>query len=318
MASERISVSAIIPTRNRPVILRRTLESLASQAAQPEEIILIDGSDDDSTYQLCGVQPVAGLGSEVRWVRASVLGAAAQRNQGVALATQSVIGFLDDDVLLEPECMVRIWRALQSDPELGGVSAMITNQRYQAPGRASRLVFRVLAGSSASTYAGRALGPAVTLLPEDRDDLPEVVTVEWLNLGCTLYRRDALPNPVFPTFFTGYSMGEDVMLSVNVGRSWRLANARTARIYHDSQPSEHKNDLVAFSSMELVNRHFLMTHTLGRRRLRDYGKLAIWELFQLTVRGIRQGVGRDFWRVLRGKVLGVREILAGDPAGRAT
>ena len=69
---------------------------------------------------------------------------------------------------------------------------MITNQQYHSPGRLSRFIYWLLDGSR-PTYAGRILGPAVNLLPEDRDDLGEVVPVDWLNLGCTLYRRDACP-----------------------------------------------------------------------------------------------------------------------------
>ena len=84
----------------------------------------------------------------------------------------SVIGFFDDDILFEPDCIARLWRALQSDAGLGGVNAMITNQRYQSPGRVSRMMFRWMAGRREASYAGRVLGPAVNLLPEDRDDLP--------------------------------------------------------------------------------------------------------------------------------------------------
>ena len=84
-----------------------------------------------------------------------------------------------------------MWRALHSDERIGGVNAMITNQRYQMPGRISRFVFHLIDGRPESSYAGGVLGPAVNLLPADRDDLPEVVPVEWLNTGarCTVGKR---------------------------------------------------------------------------------------------------------------------------------
>ena len=112
---------------------------------------------------------------------------------------------------------------------------MIVNQKYHPPGVISRAVFTLLNGHRALNFAGRVLGPAVNLLPEDRDDLPEVVPVEWLNTTCTLYRREVLPSPPFDAVFRGYSMMEDLTLSLRVGKGWRLANARTARIFHDSQ-----------------------------------------------------------------------------------
>ena len=133
---------------------------------------------------------------------------------------------------------------------------------------------------------------------------------EWLNTTCTLYRREALPQPPFPSNFTGYSLMEDLALSLTVGKHWKLANARTARIYHDSQSGSTRTMSVAVSGMELVNRHYVMTQGHARRGVRDYAKLALWELFQLAVCAhCRSAEVSDFWRELRGKLLGLCNIL---------
>jgi hypothetical protein len=153
-----------------------------------------------------------------------------------------------------------------------------------------------------SSFAGCVLGPAVNLLPEDREDLPEVVPVEWLNTTCTLYRREALPDPPFPEHFKGYSFMEDVTLSLTVGRRWKLANARTARIYHDSQTGSHKFDPELIAEMQVVNRHYVMTKVLGRSRISDYLKLLLFELFSLASI-LKLPAGRMvFGPTLRGKV----------------
>ncbi len=151
------------------------------------------------------------LNSKIIWQRANVTGAAAQRNAGRSHgATQPFVWFFDDDILFEPDCVQRLWSAIESDRQLGGVNAMITNQRYQSPGMISRLMFTLMNGGPEKSFAGKLIGPAINLLPEDRDDLPEVVPVEWLNTTCTIYRREALPSPPFESFFTGYSLMEDV------------------------------------------------------------------------------------------------------------
>src|SRR6266571_3582317 len=282
MSTEVLPMRVVIPTRDRAAALRRTLESLAGQSAQPAELTIVDASADGSTRSLCVEETIPSLSSTVSWCRADSVGAASQRNQGVIGCSHPVIGFMDDDILFEPECFQRLWRALQSNDRIGGVSAMITNQRYQTPGRVSRFVFHLMAGHEERSYAGRVLGPAVNLLPEDSDDLPEIVPVEWLNTGCTLYRREALPDPPFPDHFTGYSLMEDLTLSLTVGKRWKLANARPARIYHDSPPGSHKIDPQLVAEMELVNRHYVMTKVLGRSRISDYFKLALFELFSLA------------------------------------
>jgi glycosyltransferase involved in cell wall biosynthesis len=305
--------SAVIPTRDRAGALKRTLNSLRRQNAWPSQIIIVDASNDDASKLVATefANEVRRVRCEVTWSRATIKGAAVQRNQGVAMASFPVVGFFDDDILFEPDCIERLWQALLADPQLGAVNAMITNQSYQPPGFVSRMMFRAMAGKSEASYAGRLLGPAVNLLPEDRYDLPDVVPVEWLNLGCTFYRREALPDPPFSEQFVGYSMLEDVTLSLIVGRRRRLANVRTARIYHDSQPGSHKNDVVAVSRMELVNRHYVMTAILQRRHFRDYARLALWEWFQLTVCALRSRFGLHLWKTLWGKVLGTFDILIG-------
>jgi glycosyltransferase involved in cell wall biosynthesis len=311
MAVELVPLSIVIPTRDRAPVLQRTLESLASQSSQPAQIVCVDASKDEATRILCVERPISGLRTGLLWLAAQTFGAASQRNQGVTECQQPVIGFFDDDILFEPECLARLWRALHSDPYLGGVSAMITNQSYHEPGFVSRTMFRLMAGGSELSYAGRVFGPAVNLLPEDREDLPEVVSVDWLNSTCTLYRREALPFPPFPSHFSGYSMMEDLTLSLMVGKRWRLANARTARIFHDSQPGAHKSDPSALAEMELVNRHYVMTRVLSRRRWADFLRLVIWEIFQLAVAATQQKGRSSLHLVLIGKAKGLRRLVAG-------
>ncbi|MEM9512275.1 MAG: glycosyltransferase [Cyanobacteria bacterium P01_E01_bin.48] len=277
-----LPVSAIVPTRHRSVPLQTMLESMARQSAQPQETIVVDASDDNATKTLCAT-PIAGLRTEVKYYGAIARGAATQRNQAVGHAAHlEGILFLDDDITFEPDCLLRMWLALQRDPQLGGLNATITNCKYLPPGRFSGWLFRYLNGRSEKSYAGKCIGPVMNLLPEDRPDLPEVVPVEWINTTCALYRRVALPEPPFPKHFTGYSLMEDVTLSLMVGKQWRLANARTARIFHDSQPGDHKNNAAVLAKMDLVNRYYVMTRILERQTAEDHVKLVVQQLFGMA------------------------------------
>jgi glycosyltransferase involved in cell wall biosynthesis len=275
-----LPISALVATRNRHLPLSRMLDSLAQQSLYPAEMIVVDGSDNDETQKLCH-NKIANLNTTIIYYRATEIGAATQRNQAINYATNNVIWLLDDDIIFEQNCVEKMWQALQSDSQLGGVNAMITNQKYLPPGKISRHLFRLLHGRKESSYAGKCIGPALNLLPEDNPNLPEIVPVEWLNTTCVMYRREALPEPLFPPIFTGYSLLEDVTLSLTVGKKWQLANARTARIFHDSQPGDHKNNLGVLAKMDLVNRHYVMTEILNRTSLQDYIKLAIFQIFNV-------------------------------------
>ena len=109
-----LPISGVIPTRNRRVPLETAFRSLAQQSMQPREIIIVDASDSDETETLCR-EAISGLQSHIVYRRAVAAGAIEQRNQAMAYVTQDSILFMDDDILLEAECLARLWRALNSD-----------------------------------------------------------------------------------------------------------------------------------------------------------------------------------------------------------
>jgi glycosyltransferase involved in cell wall biosynthesis len=286
-----IPVSAIIPTANRAAVLGRTLHSLYEQSCLPAEIIIVDASPDDSTIKM--LTEFENHKPGVSYIKAEAKGAAVQRITGIKSAKQETIFFMDDDLLFEPQCVERIWKGFDFAPNVGAVNAMITNQKYSAPGRFTRLMFFLMSGENKKSFAGRVIGPAWNLLPEDRDDLPAYVECDWLNSGCTMYKVEAMPYPVFDEFFQGYSMLEDLSLSLRIGRAHTLLNARTARVFHDSQPGSHKDNLVELSAMELTNRHYVMTKVMNRNSFKDHAKLAIFEAFSLlscfqSIQAVRQ------------------------------
>ncbi len=281
-----LALSLVIPSRNRPERLRRTLCGLADQMGGPDEVIIVDGSDDlGETARL-----EAEFGSRLsgfRAVRAERLGAAPQRNQGVALANGGFVGFWDDDVDPEPGCVQAMREFLAMRPGFGGVSATITNQAPKNFGRATQWVVGLMDNRKEMPLDGRVVGPILNFLPSVRAGAPAVCETEWLNTTCTFYRREVLPNPPFGEQFQGYSMFEDVCLSMVVAqRGTRLALLRDARIFHDTQPGEHKRSVSAIAGMSVRNRFYVATRVLGRSGFETWWQLAIWETF-CGVAGIR-------------------------------
>jgi hypothetical protein len=205
-----------------------------------------------------------------------------------------------------------LWNAVHADAAIGGASAAIGNQNYIRPGFLMRATVRTLGEAEGEGYAGRIVGPAIAFLPRlpaAEATVPETVPVQWLNTTCVLYRRRAMPDPPFDPFFQGYSIGEDIALSLRVARKARLVNVPAARIHHDSQPGAHKAQGVPRSRMEIVNRHYIMTQVMGRDRWSDVAGLILWEGCQLAICAVQQRGGILFWRALWGKLLGLRDIV---------
>jgi glycosyltransferase involved in cell wall biosynthesis len=303
-------ISAIIPTANRAGVLQATFTSIANQNVQPAEIIVIDASDDDHTEKVCAMR-FEKLESNIIYLKATKKGAAIQRNQGMSVAKHEFILFCDDDILLEPLCIERLWNGINSDNHIGGVNAMVTNQQYHTPGKLTRTMYQLMYGEKLSTYAGKCIGPAWNLLPEDNDSLPELVPVEWLNTTCTIYRKQSLPNPVFPEVFTGYSLMEDLTLSLIVARNYKLYNARTARIFHDSQSGAHKNNTFEQARMELLNRYYVMQHVLHRGGFKNYAKLTTLQLFGIITSLTNASGWKNLLPSVGGKLAAIGDIAKG-------
>lgn len=259
-----IPVSLIIPTAGRYERLTQTLRSVLAQDVQIREVLIIDGAAEaPKPDAMLAIAMLAWpVGVRVVTETASVCGAGAQRNQGMALSSEPFVWFLDDDVDLEAGCLAGLWQAMQDDERLGGCNAVITNQRYSPPGRTMRRFLAWVGCPASGSLAGHCRGPAMNFLPTD-DPGEGRLESEWLNTTCTLYRREALPNPPFLSYFHGYSLMEDLALSLEVGKRWKLRSVPAARIFHDTGPSDYKSRVVAREAMETANRWFVARHVMG-------------------------------------------------------
>ncbi len=298
-----VDLTLIIPTYKRSAVLERTIESLSKQDYQPKEIIVIDATEPFESKAIEWKNKFLDLKSEVIYLPAVTKGAAAQRNYGVSFAKNEVLCFSDDDILLEEGCIRNLWITLTKDDECGGVNATMINQTFHELGKASRIFYDFLNSERFDSYAGRVFGPAIAFYPKLSNSPPDHVPVDWLNSCLVFYKKKALPNPVFDEHFTGYSLGEDLALSLKVAKNWKLFTVQTARIFHNSQPGDHKDNLKAFSEMDLVNRYYIMKHILNKNTAKDKWHLLLVQLWGgITSKKI---ISRDFWL---GKISGIRKI----------
>jgi glycosyltransferase involved in cell wall biosynthesis len=91
---ENILVTAVIPTRNRPELVKRAIASVRAQMCQPIDIVVVVDGPDDATR--AALAAIADDRLRVVALEKSVGGSDA-RNIGVCKARSEWIGFLDDD-----------------------------------------------------------------------------------------------------------------------------------------------------------------------------------------------------------------------------
>jgi len=88
------AVSVVIPTHDRPALVRRAVDSVLAQEFDDLECIVVDdGSDEDIQGALAAVDDNRYTVLEHETSR----GASAARNTGIEWATGEYVGFLDDD-----------------------------------------------------------------------------------------------------------------------------------------------------------------------------------------------------------------------------
>jgi GT2 family glycosyltransferase len=131
------SVSAIIPTKNRPDDMRLTLKTLLSQSVQVNEVIVVDQSEDNKTkavtseeFDRAARQSVAV--PALRYVHDTAINGVSQaRNRALDIAGGNIWLFLDDDIDMEPVFVEELVKTFQDNPTVGGISGVITN--YPVP-----------------------------------------------------------------------------------------------------------------------------------------------------------------------------------------
>src|SRR6186997_1364200 len=118
---KRAGSSFVIATRNRPDYLRDAVESLVGQTVLPEELCIVDSSDETPARPdieaLCA-------DAEIRldYVHPAPRGLTLQRNVGIGRTTGDPVFLIDDDVWLDPDVHEEILAEYERwGRELGGV-----------------------------------------------------------------------------------------------------------------------------------------------------------------------------------------------------
>ena len=95
-------VSVVIPTRNRPALLRDALESVGRQRYDNWEAVVVNDGGQDVAQVLASLP--AAIGRRIRLLNlSSGRGAASARNRAISEARGEVVAFLDDDDLYLPD-----------------------------------------------------------------------------------------------------------------------------------------------------------------------------------------------------------------------
>ena len=257
------AISVIVPTIGRPESLQLLLESLTAQSRQPDEVIVSDGSLGEEVARVVA-QPIwTARGLNVRRISVQPPHAVRQRVAAIAESRGEYLLMLDDDVVLEPDCVEQLLSTLSKDRGIVGAVADLNNQSWPTPTRAWRWYMRFGLGMADGSWQGRVVGP---LLRFGYNPSPTGVSpMAWLTTGNTLIRRSAYDQAGgFSDFFLRRStINEDVDLGLKIAKLGRIVFCPAARMGHFHAPGGRVSPQVAAED-DLYNRYRILHRTEGR------------------------------------------------------
>ena len=212
-----LDLAWLIPTKDRPGHVRSLLDSLAAQTLPCGRVIVVaSGANIEDVVASYGARlPVA-------YFYCDPPGQIRQRNLGIARldASTPLVGFLDDDLVLEPDAlerMIECWNRIE--PDAAGVGFNIVNApAYRAPWPASLLPQPVTGRVLRSGYNTRI------------DAIERDIRTQWLGGGYTVWRREILEAYRQPELKTRWAIGEDIRFSYPVGKRHPLYVCAAAKV----------------------------------------------------------------------------------------
>ena len=253
--ARNVKFSVVIPTRNREVPLTNLLRKILTQTVLPNEVIIVDSSDYIHTSY-------PEMNKIIRYFYTNKKSAAGQRNLGMVNVEKEteVLFFLDDDTNPDTEYFEKMLNTLISNNAIG-VSGLAINPNKTCrvkPSGIRGFIKRITFLDS--KIDGKLLISGVGIPVRNRESA--IVETDWL-IGCSCWNFRKIKSLKFEEDFVGYSLGEDVIFSIQAKKFGKLLVNTDVKIAHFELPHVETN-IVQFNSMWVYNR-FRIRKYLDRR-----------------------------------------------------
>ena len=272
-----ISLAFVIPTKDRGEDLRRMLGSLVIQTRLPDQMIVVDGGGIAVPWCVAEFPEL-----QIDYVRLLPPSLSAQRNAGMAMLRPEIThaGYLDDDVVLEPDAvleMAAFWGT--AEEKVGGAAFNVVNVTLSRDSAPRRRLGAVGDGSGRVAPSG---------LVHELREVRENLETDWLSGGTTVWRREVIESYSYDNWFQGTGFMEDVDYSYGVRERYRLFVVAAARLAHFTQPVRADREWL-FGKWQVVNRMRIV------RKYRHRG-LSLYKAWSVSVMLLAANLSRGIVR----------------------
>jgi GT2 family glycosyltransferase len=292
-------IAFVIPTKDRREDLGKLLASFSAQTRRPDLVIVVDGGD-DVIKDVCDANPEV----PIEYLRCVPPGFTKQKNAGTRAVPEGIdlVGYLDDDIVLEPDAVERMlafWST--ADERTGGAEFHITNGYFAPPTPFTRL-FGTNNGDGGSILPS---GINVVLYP-----VVETTQVEWLSGGATVWRKAVVDEVEHDEWFAGYGHMDDLDYSLSVAvHGWKMFVVADARLAHYERPIALEKEY-PFGVYDTVNRYYLVKKYPDRFSVASWYWALLGKWLGRFVAGLRGDEAGK--RRAKGYWDGLRKVVKGD------
>lgn len=250
-----MKVSVIICTRNRFDDFMKTLPSIAAQTRQPDELIVVDSSDEK---RLEAYLTSAKLSFPVRYFHAKP-GLTLQRNYGIHESSSDLIFFFDDDVDLDKNYLAEVEKVFASDIDhkIGAVGGKIAN----TPPQTLRMGFEIAFFGFIRAFFGIVGTRNGKFYPSGMPSHPHINQpsgfIECLSGCCMVFRREVFKKAIFDEALAHYGLMEDVDISKQtLDAGYKIYYQTSATLIHNESPM-NRLKVQQWAEMSVVNYDYL-------------------------------------------------------------
>ncbi len=246
---------------------------------KPDEVVVADSSGSGQIAAVTDSDRWSGLGLHVRRVEVTPPNAVLQRKAAIQSARGDLLLLLDDDVVLEMDCLQNLTLLLQSRSDVVGVVADFNNQPWAMPTIAWRIYLRYGLRLKEDQWQGRVVGPLLRFgfNPTPASPLP----MDWIGAGNSLVRRSAFETVGgFSDFFLHRcTVNEDVDLGLKLRSIGKILFCPSARLAHH-QASGGRLPTAEVAEDDLYNRFWIMRNTMGNGAIISFGQVGVFFLIE--------------------------------------
>ncbi|CAA9890649.1 conserved hypothetical protein [Candidatus Methylobacter favarea] len=273
-----MKLSIIIPTLNRPSDLRNALDSISKQTLLPNEVIVIDQSDNDLSKEVVGIFNQQSKNKDLVyiWHHRAEKSSAKARNEGFRLSSGDLVFFTDDDIVFDPDYIKNVVRCFNTNPDVGCVSGSVVIK--SSPKGLKWNIRSFLMRTFMISFFNGKMTPSGFGFPIFLHEIKKITQVELLAGYSMNFRRKLLEDNAFDEWFTGYSFREDVELSYRMSRITKIVMIPDARFEHIHSQLNRMNSS-HLKRMEFKNYRYLF---LKHKNKRIFSKL----LFYYSIAGL--------------------------------